>query len=96
MSGFWRMRFARVSATKMYKSGDREQPCRAPLVSLIGFEAYPLLVTMQFTSVYSKRTHLRKPSPKFIFCITLSKNAQLKRSKSFFWSKLIIAMGNCF
>ena len=96
MPGFWRMRFARVSATKMYKSGDRGQPCRAPLVSLIGSEAYPFLVTIQFTSVYSKRIHLRKPSPKFIFCITLPKNFQLRRSKAFSWFKLIIAMGNRF
>ena len=79
MSGFWRIRFARVSTTKIYKSGDKGQPCREPIVSLIGFEACPLFVTMQFTSMYSQR----KPSLKFIFCITLSKNCQLRRLKAF-------------
>ena len=37
MHGFWHMRFASVSATRIYKSGDR-QPCQVPQVSFIGFE----------------------------------------------------------
>ena len=51
MPGFWRIRFATVSATRMYKSGDSGQPCQMPLVSFIGFEVDPLLVTMQSTSM---------------------------------------------
>ena len=67
MPGFWRIRFARVPATRIYKRGDKGQPCRAHLVSFIGVEVGPLLITMQFKSVQSKRTNLQKPSPKFIF-----------------------------
>ena len=96
MPGFSRIRFERVSATKMYRSGDKGQPCRAPLVNFIGFEVWPLFVTMQLASVYSKCTHFPRPFPKFIFCITLSNNCQFRRSKAFSWSRLIIAIGNCF
>ena len=67
-----------------------------PLVSFISFEVWPLFVMMQLTSVYSKRTHFLKPSPKFIFCITLSKICQFRWSKAFSWSRQILAIRNCF
>ena len=38
MPRFWHTRFASVSATRIYKSGDRGQPCLVPVVSFLGFE----------------------------------------------------------
>ena len=69
--------------TRIYRSGDKGQPYRAPPVSFMGLEVYPLFVTMQLAPVYIKRTHFRKPSAKFIFFIAFSKNCQFRRSKAF-------------
>ena len=90
-----RIAMAKISAIRVYKRGDKRQPCRTPLLSEKSSVKCPLTLTQLWISVYKIRIHWIKRSLKWKAVMTLKRKSQSTWSKALSWSRLMKAAGRC-